>query len=63
MQSNQLHGMGEKLFQNGNLYIGEFRNGVFEGNGVLFNTVKKNWVNGTFKEGNLIDLFDMLVNL
>lgn len=51
MQNSQLNGFGEKLFKNGNLYVGEFKNGVFEGNGLLRNTAKKNWVSGFFLEG------------
>lgn len=58
MQNSQLNGFGEKLFKNGNLYIGEFKNGLFEGNGLLRNTTKKNWVSGLFERGNLIDLFE-----
>lgn len=50
--------MGEKIFKNGNFYIGEFRNGIFEGNGILKNTQKKNWVSGYFKGGNLVELLE-----
>jgi hypothetical protein len=31
---------------------------VFEGNGVLVNKAKKNWVSGYFSQGNLSDLFE-----
>ena len=58
MQNSQLNGFGEKLFKNGNLYVSEFKNGVFEGNGLLRNTAKKNWVSGFFQKGNLVDLFE-----
>ena len=56
--NGQLSGMGEKIFKNGNEYVGEFRNGIFEGNGVLKNKEKKNWVSGYFKDGNLVDLLE-----
>lgn len=56
--NTQLSGMGEKVFKNGNFYIGEFKNGVFEGNGILKNTEKKNWVSGYFKDGNLVELLE-----
>lgn len=46
--NSQLNGFGEKWFKNGNFYIGEFRNNVFEGNGVLKNVGKNNWVSGYF---------------
>ncbi len=46
--------MGFKIFKNGNLYIGEFKNGLFEGNGILKNNDKHNWVSGYFKNGNLV---------
>lgn len=49
-----LSGIGEKRYQNGNLYIGEFKNNVFQGRGLLFNTQKNNWVKGMFKDGNLV---------
>ena len=52
--NTQLSGMGQKVFKNGNLYIGEFKNGIFEGNGILKNNEKKNWVSGYFKDGNLV---------
>jgi len=48
--------MGYKVFKNGNLYIGEFKHGLFEGNGILKNSEKKNWVSGYFKGGNLAEL-------
>jgi hypothetical protein len=48
MQNSQLNGFGEKLFKNGNLYTGEFKNGIFAGNGLLRNTAKRNWVSGFF---------------
>ena len=56
--NSQLNGLGEKWFQNGNMYIGEFRNSVFEGNGLLKNAAKKNWVSGYFEKGNLVDLVE-----
>jgi hypothetical protein len=36
--STQLNGMGSKVFKNGNWYIGEFKNGLFDGNGILKNS-------------------------
>lgn len=50
--------MGEKWFKNGNIYIGDFKGDIFEGNGVLKNTVKNNWVSAFFERGNMCDLFD-----
>jgi hypothetical protein len=50
--------MGEKMFKNGNLYVGEFHNNVFEGHGVLKNSEKKNWVSGCFQNGNLVELIE-----
>jgi hypothetical protein len=40
------------------LYIGEFKNGMFEGNGILKNREKENWVSGYFKNGNLAELLE-----
>jgi hypothetical protein len=40
--------MGEKTFKNGNIYVGEFKNNIFEGNGILKNSEKRNWVSGFF---------------
>lgn len=40
------------------MYIGEFKNNVFQGRGLLFNTLKNNWVKGMFKDGNLIDMIE-----
>ena len=54
--NTQLNGMGDKMFKNGNFYRGEFKYGIFEGNGVLINNEKRNWVSGLFKEGNLVQL-------
>ena len=54
--NTQLNGMGEKVFKNGNFYIGEFKNGIFEGNGILKNTEKNNWVSGFFRDGNMVEL-------
>jgi hypothetical protein len=50
--------MGEKWFKNGNLYKGDFKNGVFEGSGILKNEIKNNWVFGTFEGGNLNELVE-----
>jgi hypothetical protein len=33
--NNQLNGMGYKVFKNKNLYIGEFKSGLFDGQGLL----------------------------
>jgi|LakMenE18May11ns_1017448.scaffolds.fasta_scaffold9557616_1 hypothetical protein len=46
--------MGEKTFKNGNIYVGEFKNNIFEGNGILKNSEKRNWVSGFFSNGNLV---------
>jgi hypothetical protein len=54
--NSQLHGMGYKRFKNGNHYVGDFKNGLFEGNGILKNDMKKNWVYGAFQSGNMCDL-------
>ena len=58
MMNTQLSGFGEKWFKNGNLYIGEFKNGIFEGNGILRNVSKRNWVSGYFEKGNLVELIE-----
>lgn len=58
MVNSHLNGFGDKLFKNGNLYIGEFKAGVFDGNGVLKNSSKKNWVFGFFEKGNMVDLLE-----
>lgn len=50
--------MGEKWFKNGNEYIGDFKADVFEGRGLLKNTLKNNWVYGSFQSGNLVDMID-----
>ena len=38
--------------------MGQFKGGVFEGNGVLKNNAKKNWVSGYFEKGNLVDMLE-----
>jgi hypothetical protein len=53
---SRLDGLGERRFQNGNVYMGEFSNDLFHGSGLLLNTVKKNWVCGQFAHGNLVEL-------
>lgn len=50
--------MGEKYFKNGNMYVGDFKNDIFEGRGILKNNVKKNWVFGEFDGGNLCEMLD-----
>lgn len=50
--------MGEKTFKNGNVYVGEFKNNIFEGNGILKNSEKRNWVSGFFENGNLVELLE-----
>lgn len=52
-QNSQLSGMGEKWFKNGNYYIGDFKDNVFEGRGILKNSEKNNWVLGCFCKGNM----------
>ena len=37
--------------------MGEFKNGIFQGSGLLYNTAKKNWACGLFESGNLVDLY------
>ena len=54
--NTQLNGLGDKMFKNGNFYRGEFKHGIFEGNGVLINNEKRNWVSGMFREGNLVEM-------
>lgn len=51
--NSQLSGMGQKYFKNGNMYIGDFKGDVFEGRGILKNSLKQNWVLGYFEEGNM----------
>lgn len=46
--NGQLNGFGEKIFKNGNSYIGQFKCDTFEGSGILKNNLKKNWVSGHF---------------
>ena len=31
---------------------------MFEGSGILKNSMKKNWVSGNFEKGNLVDLVE-----
>lgn len=40
------------------MYRGDLKNGVFEGNGILKNEYKNNWVFGSFENGNLSQLMD-----
>lgn len=37
-QNSSLSGMGEKWFKNGNYYIGDFKDNIFEGRGILKNS-------------------------
>lgn len=37
-KNSQLCGIGKKKFQNGNIYIGEFIENVFDGRGLLINS-------------------------
>ncbi len=50
--------MGEKWFKNGNFYVGDFKDGIFEGKGVLKNCEKNNWVHGVFCKGNMTELIE-----
>lgn len=54
--NNKINGMGEKWFKNGNYYIGDFKDGIFEGNGILKNETKNNWVLGKFENGTMAEL-------
>ena len=56
--NSQLNGLGEKWFKNGNIYLGDFKGDLFEGNGILKNTLKNNWVFAYFERGNMSELFD-----
>ena len=45
-----MHGKGKYIFANGNYYEGEFRDGVFDGDGTLYfkdkGSFKAKWVDG-----------------
>ena len=47
---------GEKHFNNGNYYIGNFINNVFHGRGVLVENKEKKWTSGIYENGELIEL-------
>ncbi len=47
-KNNNIDGFGEKMFKNGNIYIGGFKNDNFDGFGILINIQKGNWVYGKF---------------
>lgn len=42
---------GEKHFENGNYYVGGFKNGLFEGYGMLVYPSESKWVYGVYRKG------------
>ena len=57
-RDGQLSGFGERVFGNGNSYVGELTEGRFEGQGLLINPGEKRWVYGRFKGGKLNSIAD-----
>jgi hypothetical protein len=54
------HGRGKNTFSNGNVYEGEFKNDVIEGEGAMFypedqNRFEGTWKSGSWWNGRLID--------
>ena len=48
-----MHVFGEKIFTNGNKYVGEFDHGQFNGFGILISPAEMKWVYGRFLQGQL----------
>ena len=49
--NNSINGFGERMFKNGNLYVGGFLNDKFDDYGILKNVKRGNWVYGKFEKG------------
>jgi len=52
-RDSTLETFGEKMFSNGNKYVGEFDKGQFHGYGILISPSEMKWVYGKFNRGQL----------
>lgn len=55
--SNAQH--GQILLKNGDLYLGESKDGLPDGNGELWGTADRTYVNGSFNKGKLVGYHDL----
>ena len=53
---------GERHFENGNYYIGEFKLGKFEGKGLLIYPKEMKWTYGLYKNGELKEVIESSIN-
>lgn len=58
MQNAQINYFGERHFNNGNYYIGEFKDGKYNGRGVLIYPKEKKWTYGDYYNGQLQQVID-----